>query len=137
MIAMIFEFWFDPKASDVFDEYLQASADVRQHLEGVEGFRGVERFQSCSDEGKFLAIGFFDDEQAVRRWRTLPEHRSVQRLGRTHFFVDYRLRMAEVVRDYGPHRREQAPEDSNEAHATAHAHHPGQGRPGRVGRDAV
>lgn len=80
------------------------------------GFRGVERFESCATPGKFVAIGVFDDEDAVTRWRNRPEHRRVQGLGRARLFVDYRLRMAEVTRDYGPHNRKEAPNDSRIAH---------------------
>lgn len=113
---MIFEFWFDPDDPDIYEEYLHASAEVRQHLGRIAGFHGVERFQSCSDAAKFVAIGYFEDEDAVRHWRNIPEHRKIQELGRTRLFADYRLRMAEVVRDYGPEHRAQAPADSQAAH---------------------
>jgi heme-degrading monooxygenase HmoA len=116
VIAMIFEFWFDPDKPDVFDEYLVASAELRTHLAGLDGFGGVGRFESCSEPGKFVAIGFFDTEEAVTAWRNRPEHRRVQTLGRRRFFTNYRLRMAEVIRNYGPDDRHQAPADSRATH---------------------
>lgn len=116
MIAMIFEYSFDPEAPDVFEEYLRESGQVRGVLAEIEGFRGVERFRSCATPQKYVAIGFFDDEAAVTRWRNRPEHRRVQALGRARLFTDYRLRMAAVVRDYGPHDRTEAPADSRRAH---------------------
>ena len=119
MIAMIFEYWFDPAKPEVYDEYLREAAELRSHLADVAGFRGVERFQSCVDPSKFMAVGFFDDEGAVADWRNRSEHRRVQALGRGRFFTDYRLRMAEVTRDYGPNDREQAPADSRRAHDPA------------------
>jgi hypothetical protein len=39
-----------------------------------------------------------------------------QRRGRAGIFRDYRLRVAEVVRDYGLHDRVQAPSDSRALH---------------------
>jgi heme-degrading monooxygenase HmoA len=119
MIAMIFEFWFDPDAPDVFDEYLGVSDQMRAALAGAPGFAGVERFQSCAEPNKYVAIGFFDDEEAVTAWRNHPAHRTAQVLGRTRFFTDYRLRMAQVVRDYGPSDRAQAPADSVAVEARA------------------
>jgi len=116
MIAMIFEYSFDPNAPEVYAEYLSAADEVRTHLPTLDGFLGIERFTSCSEEGKYLALGFFEDEEAVARWRNHPEHRRAQALGRQRFFTDYRLRMAEVVRDYGPSERSQAPRDSRQAH---------------------
>lgn len=116
MIAMIFEYWFDPEKPQVYEEYLRESAELRTRLADVAGFRGVERFQSCTDPSKFMALGFFDDERAVSDWRNRAEHRRAQALGRGRFFTNYRLRMAEVIRDYGPVDREQAPIDSRAAH---------------------
>ena len=100
-IAMIFEFWFDPDRPERVDEYLRESAAVRPQVEGLEGFLGVERFRSTADPHRFVAVGAFSDEDAVARWRTHPAHRRVQRLGRERLFAGYRLRMADVKRDYG------------------------------------
>lgn len=113
MIAMIFEF----TASDEhFDEYMQEAAALRPLLSGVDGFISVERFESKTTPGKFVSIGFFKDENAVREWRNLPEHRRVQQLGRERLFKNYRLRMASVIRDYTMSDREQVPQDSMLAH---------------------
>ena len=119
MVAMIFEFWFDPDAPEIYEEYLRESADVRRRLAGFEGFEGVERFESTAEPGKYVAIGFFSDEDAVARWRRAPEHRRVQALGRTRLFTRYRLRMAHVTRDYDSDDRAQAPRDSRAWHAQA------------------
>lgn len=116
MIAMIFEFWMNPHDREVFDEYSTTSAGLRDVLSAMDGFAGVERFESCSEPGKFVAVGFFDDEEAVAAWRNHPSHRRAQELGRNRFFTNYRLRMAELVRDYGPVSRSEAPVDSNSHH---------------------
>jgi len=116
---MIFEFWFDPDRPDIFEEYLRESDEVRRRLADFEGFLGVERFQSTADPDKFVAIGFFADEAAVTRWRRAPEHRRVQALGRSRLFSRYRLRMANVTRDYDRQARQQAPDDSRAWHDTS------------------
>ena len=116
MIAMIFEFWMNPDDSATFDDYQATSFGLRTELADLDGFAGVERYESCSEPGKFVAVGFFADEGAVEAWRNHPVHRHAQELGRRRYFVDYRLRMAEVNRDYGSCRRDQAPADSNAYH---------------------
>jgi heme-degrading monooxygenase HmoA len=116
MIAMIFEFWFDPHDTATFEAYLAESARLRRLLPELDGFYGIERFQSVAEPGKYLAIGFFRDEAAVTAWRTTPEHRHAQALGRDRFFTNYRLRMAEVTRDYSRTDRAEAPTDSNRYH---------------------
>ncbi len=73
-------------------------------------------FFSYVQPGKLLSLSFWRDEEAVRRWRTLEDHRQVQRAGRERIFADYRLRVAAVVRDYGMADREEVPEDSKTWH---------------------
>jgi|ERR1039457_2857564 heme-degrading monooxygenase HmoA len=113
---MIFEFSFDVANPSNYEEYLTESTQLRELLPFVDGFEGIKRFESVNEPGSFVAIGFFRDEAAVANWRNTPEHRRVQALGRDRLFTDYRLRMAEVVRDYGPLERADAPLDSRAFH---------------------
>ena len=113
MIVVIFEVW---PAEGRRESYLDHAARLRAELEKIDGFISVERFQSITDPGKILSLSFFRDEDAVRRWRTLSEHRRAQAKGRGQLFRDYRLRIAGVVRDYGMHERAQAPADSRQVH---------------------
>jgi heme-degrading monooxygenase HmoA len=113
MIAVIFE--VTPRAEH-FQQYLDLAAELRPLLEQIDGFISIERFSSLSEPGKLLSLSFWRDEAAVAAWRKLEQHRDTQALGRSHVFADYRLRVAEVQRDYGLHQREQAPADSRCAH---------------------
>ena len=101
---------------DAFDEYMSKAAALRPLLSGIKGFMSIERFESKTTPGKFVSIGFFEDENAMQEWRNLPEHRCVQQLGRARLFENYRLRIASVIRDYSMFSRGQAPEDSRLAH---------------------
>ena len=114
MIAVIFEAW--PHA-DHEQAYLDAAERLRPLLAGIDGFVSIERFGSLTTPGKILSMSFWRDEEAVRQWRNVEEHRRIQRAGRQSIFADYRLRVAHVLRDYGMNAREQAPEDSRAAHA--------------------
>jgi heme-degrading monooxygenase HmoA len=114
MIAVIFEVLpGDGKRAD----YLGAAADLGPLLAGADGFISVERFESLTVPGKLLSLSFWRDENAVRAWREAAEHRRAQHLGRSSIFAGYRLRVAEVVRDYGLHDRGEAPSDSRALHA--------------------
>jgi heme-degrading monooxygenase HmoA len=94
----------------------EIAAALRAELATIEGFVSIERFQSLSDPGKMLSLSFWRDEAAVARWRALEAHRDAQRRGRAELFRDYRLRIAEVVRDYGATDRAHAPADSRAVH---------------------
>jgi heme-degrading monooxygenase HmoA len=98
------------------DAYFALAAGLRQQLEAIDGFISVERFQSLTQPNKVLSLSFWRDEAAVRRWRELETHRAAQHAGRQQHFADYRLRVAQVLRDYGLDEREQAPADSRRLH---------------------
>ena len=114
MIAVIFE--VEP-ADGRQEDYLAMAAKMRPLLEQQDGFISVERFQSLTTPAKLLSLSFWRDEEAVRNWRCLGAHRGAQRAGREGMFADYRLRVAGIIRDYGLHERDEAPEDSLLAHA--------------------
>ena len=109
MMAVIFEVW---PTKGRKDEYLQLAAALRKEVEQIDGFISVERFESLYEEGKLLSLQFWRDDASVARWRNHLDHRRVQALGRGGLFADYRLRVAQVVRDYGPRDRAEAPVDS-------------------------
>lgn len=113
MIAVIFE--VIPTA-DGRQEYLSIAANLREHLKDMPGFISIERFQSLVDERKILSLSFWEDEEAIRRWRTLEEHRIAQSRGRASLFEDYRIRVGGILRDYSMQDREQSPEDSRAVH---------------------
>lgn len=106
MIAVIFEVL--PQAGER-QAYLDTAAALRTQLDGIDGFVSIERFESLSQPGKLLSLSFWRDETAVRQWRMQEDHRQAQAAGRDHIFADYRLRVAQVLRDYGMDDREQVP----------------------------
>jgi heme-degrading monooxygenase HmoA len=113
MIAIIFEV---QPADGEKQHYLDLAASLRAELEQIDGFISVERFQSLTDPMKMLSLSFFRDEEAVRQWRNLPSHRATQAKGRNGVFANYRLRVANVLRDYGLNERQEAPADSRVVH---------------------
>ena len=113
MIAVIFE--VEPEAAHR-QEYLDIAAALRTQLEAIDGFVSVERFESLSRPGRILSLSFWRDEEAVARWRNLEAHRMAQARGRAGVFRGYRLRVAQVLRDYGLHEREEAPLDARAVH---------------------
>lgn len=116
MIAVIFEAETSPETRA---EYLDIAAELKPLLAKIDGFMSIERFQSLSVPDKILSLSFWRDEAAIAQWRNLPAHRKAQAAGRHHVFADYRLRIAEVSRDYGLNARDGAPADSRRMHAAS------------------
>jgi heme-degrading monooxygenase HmoA len=113
VIAVIFEVW--PEQGRV-DEYFELAGALKADLAKIDGFISIERFESVTTKGKYVSLSFWRDEEAVRNWRNLAEHRQAQAKGRGGIFSDYRLRVASVIRDYGMRERDQAPKDSLATH---------------------
>jgi heme-degrading monooxygenase HmoA len=117
VLAVIFEVQPAPEGAQ---EYLDIAASLRPDLERFDGFISIERFSSLTTEGKILSLSFWRDEEAVQRWRNFERHRIAQARGRGGVFLDYRLRVAAVLRDYGMHERAEAPEDSRARYDLPH-----------------
>src|SRR5579859_2390566 len=113
MIAVIFEFTPAPGRKQ---EYLDLAAALMPELDRADGFVSIERFESITAPGRFVSLSFWRDEEALRKWRNLAEHREAQAKGRGGVFAAYRLRVASVLRDYGHAERAQAPRDSSAFH---------------------
>ncbi|MCC6790446.1 MAG: antibiotic biosynthesis monooxygenase [Thermomicrobiales bacterium] len=113
MYAVIFEV---TPHDGAMETYLDIAAELRPLLDGIDGFVSIERFQSLTTPGKILSLSFWRDEAAIAEWRARESHRVAQVLGRNQLFAGYRLRIAQVVRDYGLNERDEAPPDSRERH---------------------
>lgn len=97
MIAVIFE--VEPKEGRA-QEYFDIAMGLKAELEKIDGFISVERFESTTTPGRFVSLSYWRDEAAVKRWRTHTDHEAAQATGKAEIFADFRIRVAEVIRDY-------------------------------------
>lgn len=111
MIVVIFELEANPGHEAA---YFSLAADLKRELETVDGFVSVERFQSLTQSGRYLSLSTWRDEDAVKAWRRMQAHRTAQSQGRSSVLSHYRLRVAEVMRDYTLTDRAEAPADSRD-----------------------
>ncbi len=98
MVIVLFEVTMKPgKDAGYFD----LATQLRPELEKVDGFVSVERFESLARKGKYLSMSVWRDAGAVRAWHENTDHQAAQRRGMDEGFADYRIRVTEVVREYG------------------------------------
>lgn len=97
MVIVVFEFELNPGCQD---RYFDLAASLRDELEGQPGFISIERFESLNTEGRFVSIQAWESNAAVLAWRANAEHRLAQQEGKQQLFKSYRLRVAEILRDY-------------------------------------
>lgn len=108
MIAVIFEV---TPTENGKERYFEIAGDLKSLLSEMDGFISIERFQSITNPSRYLSLSFWRDEDSVRLWRNQIDHREAQREGKNSLFQDYRLRVANVLRDYGMDDRQQSPVD--------------------------
>jgi len=113
MIAVIFELTPAPGRKQ---DYLDLAAGLADEVSKFDGFISIERFESITAPGNFVSISYWRDEEAVRRWRNVQKHREAQARGRAGIFTKYRLRVAQILRDYTLQDRAEAPQDSRGFH---------------------
>ncbi|WP_265428710.1 antibiotic biosynthesis monooxygenase family protein [Chryseobacterium sp. YIM B08800] len=106
MIAVIFEVWINESKKS---EYLDIAAALKKELKNIEGFISIERFQSLSDDQKILSLSFWENENAISEWRNFEQHKSAQQKGRSSIFNDYKIRVGNIVRNYGFYDRKECP----------------------------
>ena len=97
MIVVIFEVTMkDGKGEDYFD----LAEMLRRELEHFDGFIEVERFRSLRNTEKYVSISTWRDNASVLAWKEQIDHQGAQARGKDEIFADFRIRVAEVLRDY-------------------------------------
>ena len=98
MNIVVFEFTLN---EGVRDRYFELAAKMREEIENQPGFISIERFESLNDKSKVVSISTWESDDAIKDWKKNLEHRQAQREGKENIFASFRLRVAEVIRDYG------------------------------------
>jgi heme-degrading monooxygenase HmoA len=99
MFAVIFE--VHPKP-DQKEAYLGLGKMLKPEVEAIDGFVDNIRYRSLRHGGWLLSLSGWRDEKALVRWRTQARHHVVQEKGRSGIFLDYHLRIGELISDTHP-----------------------------------
>jgi len=61
------------------------------------GYLGVESARDTTGLG--ITVSYWRDEESIRRWKQVVEHRAAQQLGKSRWYAQFALRVARVERD--------------------------------------
>lgn len=91
---------FVSRRTAVHDEEYEALAQRMEDLAGEQP--GFVEIVSVRDPVTRvgISVSYFVDEESARAWKEHPEHREAQRRGAAEFYEEYRVTVAEVVREY-------------------------------------
>jgi heme-degrading monooxygenase HmoA len=79
--------------------YLALAKSLRPDLLQIDGFIDNTRYDSLRHPGWMLALSTWDNEHALKEWRTHAKHEQIQVKGREQVFSDYHLRIGQVLDD--------------------------------------
>jgi heme-degrading monooxygenase HmoA len=105
VLAVIIEYELRP---GIEAEFQAALAEMLERVKTVDGFLGEEPCRSIVTESKRVTISYWRDAEALKAWQSHPDHVRVKKLGRDKLFSWYRIRVAEIGRDYGMQPRPEA-----------------------------
>ena len=97
MIAVLFEAEILEQSQE---RYLALAQALKPVLSEIPGFIAIERFRSLNDPEKVLSLSWWENEEAVQRWKKHALHQEAQEEGKQSVFSSYRIRVASVIRDY-------------------------------------
>jgi heme-degrading monooxygenase HmoA len=89
---------FTTRRTDDDEGYTDTDARMVELATGQPGFLGIESVQAGTNG---ITVSYWRSDADARAWKEVAEHRAAQELGRARWYRDYRLRVANVERDYG------------------------------------
>lgn len=92
-VACIFYSTRTGHSSAQYDEW---SERMDQLVTTMPGYQGHVSFRDPSS-ARGVTISYFEDMASLERWREDPVHREAQALGRSDFYEEYEIEVAEIV----------------------------------------
>jgi heme-degrading monooxygenase HmoA len=81
-------------------EYEEWAKRMDELVATMPGYTGHTSFRDDASN-KGVTISYFRSMEDVVAWKKEPEHREAQALGRSTFYTEYEIEVAEIVRHYG------------------------------------
>jgi heme-degrading monooxygenase HmoA len=80
------------------EEYARHSRRMRELVREIPGFISIKGF--VGEDGEEISIARFESDEAVKLWRSHPEHLLTQRRAREAFYASYWVQVTTTIRDY-------------------------------------
>lgn len=82
----------DPEGYGAMADEMDRLAQQQPGYLGIESCRGADGFG--------ITVSYWESHEAIDAWRENARHAIAQRMGRTHWYASYRMRVARVERAY-------------------------------------
>ncbi len=78
----------------LYKEHLDRMAALAKRMPGYVSHKAY-----IADDGERLTFFEWESAETLRAWATHPDHIATKQFGREHFYTEYHLQVAEVVRE--------------------------------------
>lgn len=96
---------FSNQLSENDTGYAEMATRMEELAKTMPGYIGRETSRDA--DGFAVTISYWDDEAAIRNWKSQAEHLASQKMGMKRWYSHYRLRVAKIERHYeGPEGRD-------------------------------
>lgn len=96
VIACLIEFRVRPGAEATRDALV---AELMKAVVQIDGFISKETLISRDRPGQLVTVSYWRDDAALKRWMRDPAHMRTIVAGKREVFLNYRIQLAEVVKD--------------------------------------
>ena len=83
------------------DGYARMAEAMERLARAQPGFLGIESARG-PEPGEGITVSYWAGEDEARAWKEVAQHQRAQALGRQRWYQAYRVRVAQVSREYGP-----------------------------------
>ncbi|HEX6835204.1 MAG TPA: antibiotic biosynthesis monooxygenase [Polyangia bacterium] len=87
------------RADDDHAAYAAMADDMERLGAQQPGYLGLESARNA--DGLGITVSYWRTVEHARAWKVVTEHLGAQKLGRERWYRAYRVRIAEVAREYG------------------------------------
>lgn len=97
MIVVLFVVEFKKK---MISEYLKLTETLHKELNKQEGFISLERYCSFESQNRMVSIQFWENEEAIIKWKNNKKHQEAMVIGLTKLFKNYSIHVLSEIRSY-------------------------------------
>jgi len=98
-VAVIFTSQRAQSTGDDDDGYAAMAEAMDRQAAAQPGYLGIESARGADGFG--ITVSYWRSVADARAWKGVSEHLAAQRLGRERWYRMFRVRIAEVAREYG------------------------------------
>src|SRR5262249_52865080 len=94
MIIIVFRSRLRPGLREEYVALVDRMVELARTMPGYISHKGF-----FADDGERVTIVEFEHEEGLRAWRTNPEHRAAQKLGREKYYSEYSVQVCTLDRE--------------------------------------